>query len=235
MEDIIVYGAGGHGKTVIDMIEEQGLYRIVGVLDDHEDGADELLGYPVIRNGEKIDHIIRQVYGGVVAIAENHTRSRIVSKIEAISPEFDFVNIINPVVSISRHAKLGQGIVIMFGVRIGADATIGGHCVICSNSTIAHDSDIGDYVFVGTQVGCSGSVAIGAHSYVLSGSVIINNTTVGHHTVVGSASNVLNDLPSNVVAYGNPAQVVRTREAAGESLFRKRVSLKDVKGNTAGA
>ena len=234
MEDIIVYGAGGHSKTVIDIIEEQGLYRIVSVLDDHEDGAETLMGYPVIRNGEKIDHIIRQVYGGVVAIAENNTRSRIVSKIEGISPEFDFVNIIHPVVSISRHAKLGQGIVIMFGIRVGADATIGEHCVVCSNAVIAHDCDVEDYVFVGPGVSCSGNVTIGAHSYVLSGSVIINNTTVGHHTVVGSASNVVNDLPSNVVAYGNPAQVVRTREAAGESLFRKRVSSKDVKGDTAG-
>ena len=114
------------------------------------------------------------------------------------------------------NTALEQGIVAMSGIRIGADATIGMHCVMCSNSVIGHDSDVGDYVFVGPGVSCSGSV-------------IINNTTVGHHTVVGSALNVLNDLPSNVVAYGNPAQVVGTRDVAGESLFRKRVSLKDVK------
>ena len=88
MEDIIVYGAGGHGKTVIDIIEDQGLYRILGVLDDNENSAGTLLGYPVIVNREEREDAIRRVYGGVVAIADGRTRLRVVLKLLAISPQF---------------------------------------------------------------------------------------------------------------------------------------------------
>jgi len=224
MEDIIVYGAGGHSKTVIDVIEEQGLYRILGVLDDDENVAGTLLGYPVIVNREEKEDAIRRAYGGVVAIADSRIRFRIVSKIEAIFPKFRFVNALHTTARISRHAKIGQGAVVMCSVRIGVDATIGNHCIICSNSLISHDNTLGDYVFVGPAVCCSGSVTIGAHSYVLSGSVIINNTAIGDHTVVGSASNVVSDLPSNVLAYGNPAKIIRASEITGDKLFRKRPS-----------
>jgi len=34
LEDIVVNGAGGHSKTVIDTIEEQGSFRILCVIDD---------------------------------------------------------------------------------------------------------------------------------------------------------------------------------------------------------
>jgi len=222
MENIIVYGAGGHGKSVIDLIEDQGQYRIANVLDDNEEGADHLLGYPIIRNGEEITEIIRNAYGGVVAIADSHTRSRIVSRIEALSPIFRFVNIIHPAACISRHARIGQGAVIMYGVRIGTETIIGNHCIICSKTLIPHDSIVGDYAFFGGGVICSGNVTVGEHCYVLSGSVIINNITIGHHTVIGSGSNVVGDIPPNVVVFGNPAKAVRTREPDNQTLFRKR-------------
>ncbi|MBI4776374.1 MAG: NeuD/PglB/VioB family sugar acetyltransferase [Deltaproteobacteria bacterium] len=223
MEDIIVYGAGGHGRTVIDVIEDQDLYRIAGVLDDDENSADTLLGYPVIVDQKEKEETIRRVFGGIVAIADGRIRSRIVSNIESISPKFNFVDAIHPAASISRHAEIGQGAVIMFGVRIGVDVTIGNHCILCPSSLISHENALGDYVFVGPAVSCSGRVSIGAHAYILSGSVVINNTLIGHHTVVGSASNVVNDLPPNVLAYGNPAKIIRSSKDAGENLFRKRI------------
>ena len=45
------------------------------------------------------------------------------------------------------------------------------------------------------------------------GVTIVDRISIGENTVVGSGSLVLKDLPDNVLAYGNPAVIVRSREA----------------------
>jgi len=46
MKDIILIGGGGHCRSVIDVIEQEGLFSIVGIVDRPEKLGDKVLGYP---------------------------------------------------------------------------------------------------------------------------------------------------------------------------------------------
>jgi len=56
-------------------------------------------------------------------------------------------------------------------------------------------------------------ITIGDNVWLGGGAIVLPGVTIGDNTVVGAGSVVTRDLPADVVAVGNPAQVVRTLDA----------------------
>ena len=66
-------------------------------------------------------------------------------------------------------------------------------------------------------------VRIGKNCWIGAGALIMPGVTIGDNTVVGAGSVVTKDLPSNVVAAGNPCRVLRpVGEHDREVYFRDR-------------
>lgn len=53
-----------------------------------------------------------------------------------------------------------------------------------------------------------GNVTIGDNVFIGAESVILPNVTIGNNTIIGANSTVSKNIPSNVVAVGNPAKVI---------------------------
>jgi len=53
------------------------------------------------------------------------------------------------------------------------------------------------------------SVHIGKNCWIGAGAIIVPGVTIGDNTVIGAGSVVTKDIPSNVVAVGNPCRVLR--------------------------
>lgn len=210
MENIIIIGASGHAKVIIDIIEKQGKYNIVGLLDDSFDkkGTD-FLGYKII--GNVTENVIR-FNSGIVAIGDNYTRYLIVSKIKSLNPSFTFVSAIHPFTAIAKHVSIGCGTVAMAGTIINNDTTIGKHCILNTKASVGHDNKVGDYVTVGPGATLGGNVTIGDFSNISIGANIKHGVSIGKETVIGAGATLLNDVPDNVVAYGTPAKIVRERK-----------------------
>ncbi|OMF35947.1 transferase [Paenibacillus sp. FSL H8-0548] len=211
MKNIVVYGAGGHAKAVIDTIEKAGVYHIIGLLDGYKTAGTLFYGYTILGDESWLAANAEAVFGGIVAIGDNWLRARVVSKITAIAPHFTFVSAIHPTSSIARGARIGAGTVVMAGCVVNSDTAIGEHNVLYTHASADHDSTLGNYVTLAPKAGTGGTVTIGDFSVVSLGATIIHGKSIGEHTIVGAGSTVLGDIPAYSIAYGTPAKVIRTR------------------------
>jgi len=212
--DIVVVGASGHAKVVIDIIEKQGYFNIIGLIDDLKERGSKLMGYEVLGDTGRIADLAAGggIAGGIVAIGHNWVRHHVVQNIRDRSSGFQFVNAIHPSARIAREVRLGMGVALMAGVSVNPGTHIGDFCFINTNASVDHDNTLGDFSCLQPNAATGGNVRIGAFSVVSMGANVIHGVDIGVHTVVGAGSTVLADLPDRVVAYGTPCRVIRGRE-----------------------
>ncbi|QWU17044.1 sugar O-acyltransferase, sialic acid O-acetyltransferase NeuD family [Paenibacillus sophorae] len=218
MKNIVVFGAGGHAKAVIDAIEREGRYRIFGLLDSYKAAGSEIYGYRVLGNEHIIADHREEIHGCIVAIGDNWTRALVAARIASLYPGLSFVTAVHPGAWIARGAELGQGTVVMAGAVVNSDTVIGEHCVLYPKASVDHDSKIGDYVTLAPGATTGGNVTIGEYSVLSLGANVIHSVSVGEHTVIGAGATVLSDIGGYAVAYGTPAVIARSR-TVGESYL----------------
>lgn len=204
-EKIFVFGASGHSKVVIDIIEKQGLYDIEFLVDDDLSlkGTD-FFGYPVVGGKEDILALRDAPQKAIVAIGSNAARCKVSAWLSENS--FEKVSAVHPSAQLSRGVQMGVGSVIMAGVCINADTVVGEDVIINTRVSVDHDCVIGDYVHLAPGSTLCGTVTVGEQSFVCAGATVIPNLTVGSNVVVEAGSTVVNDLPDGVIVVGNPAK-----------------------------
>ncbi|CAM4112570.1 acetyltransferase [Paenibacillus alkaliterrae] len=218
IDPIIVYGAGGHAKAVIDTIEKDGRYRIAGLLDGYKPAGTSFYGYEILGDEAWLAANADRVSSGIIAIGDNWKRANIADAIRTINPQFHFVTAIHPTASVARGAAIGAGSVLMAGAIINSDTIIGEHNVLYTHASVDHDCNVGRFVTFAPKAATGGNVSIGDYSVVSMGANIIHGQTIGEHSVIGAGSTVLTSIASHVVAYGTPAKVIRNREAGERYL-----------------
>ncbi|WP_028611939.1 acetyltransferase [Paenibacillus harenae] len=218
MKDIIVFGAGGHAKAVIDTIEKAGLYRIVGLLDGYKAAGTNVFAYDVLGSEAWLKTQGKSIHKGIIAVGDNWLRANIAASILSVRSDFTFVSAVHPSSSIARGATIGAGTVVMSGAVINSDTSIGEHCVLYPHTSVDHDSSVGSFVTFAPNAVTGGNVKIGDYAVVSIGAKIIHGRSIGEHTVIGAGSTVLTDIPSYSIAYGSPARTVRSR-VAGEKYL----------------
>lgn len=195
---MILYGAGGHGKVVKEIIEACG-GSVEAFVDDNP-ARSEFAGLPVI-------HDIAKNASAIVSIGENQTRRRVARSLEEKGVTFETA--IHPNAVVSPSARIGVGTVVMAGAVINANAVIGNHCIINTGATVDHDCVICDFCHVAPGVNISGTTHVGEGTWVGVGTCVIHGLTIGKNCMIGAGSVVVKDLPDGVLAYGNPARVIK--------------------------
>ena len=208
MTDIVIYGASGHAKVIIDIVEQTGIYNIIGLVDD-TGASDSLMGYPVAKDLNT--YLEQGVNAGLVAIGDNWHRSRIVAKILGKCSGFKFISVLHPLIRKARDVEIGEGTVVMAGSNINPCTRIGSHCIINTGSNIDHDCTIYDYASIAPGATLGGNVVVGEYSAVGLGASVIQKVAIGSHTVIGAGSVVVNNIPEKCVSFGNPSKFIRKR------------------------
>lgn len=196
-----LYGASGHAKVIIEILELQG-EPIEGLFDDNA-SISSLLEYPVEPFPRQFDPA-RQL---IISIGNNLIRRKIASCVQA-----RFGTAIHASVMISKRSCVGAGTVVMGGVTINTDVKIGQHCIINTNSSIDHDSVLEDFVHISPNVALCGGVEVGEGSHIGAGAVVIPGKKVGKWCIIGAGSVVIKDIPDYSTAVGNPCTVIKTVE-----------------------
>ena len=83
---------------------------------------------------------------------------------------------------------------------------------------IGHDAIIGKGSVIGSFVDIAGSCVVGENVFLAINVVMKQGISIGDNTIVGLASVVHRDLPSSVIALGNPARPMKKNE--GKSVFK---------------
>jgi len=214
MKNVVLIGGGNQAHYTIDIIEQEGKYNIVGIIDSIHPINSERFGYTIIGRQEDIRELIskHRIDTGIISIGDNWGRFAVSRTILDLVPNFEFVNAIHPSVVIGKDVKLGVGIVAMAGCIINPKSTIGDFCFFATGAQIEHDCIIEDFASVSAGSVTGGFVKIKKFSAITLGVTILDRIIIGENTVVGSGSLVLKDLPVNVLAYGNPCRVIRERK-----------------------
>lgn len=193
MNQIYLYGAGGHAKVVLDILKSNGI-TVAEIFDDNPD-VNSFMGIPVSQTDVRNPLII--------SIGNNSVRKNIASRFAtfAYSPAIRSKQAI-----ISESAEIGEGTVVMHNVVIQSSVKIGKHCIINTKASIDHDCIIQDYVHIAPGVILCGNVKIDEGSIIGAGTTIIPGIKVGKWSVIGAGSVVVRDIPDGVLAYGNPCK-----------------------------
>ena len=212
-EKIVLFGASQHTKYTIDIIEKEDKYNIIGIIDLLLAKGVNYEGYPVLGKQKDLASILEllNINKGIVLIGDNFMRHKVIDIILSQLPNFKFISAIHPSVLLGNNVKVGDGSVIMAGVIINNDTSIGQHCFLATNSSVDHDSFIGDFSSISAGVTVGGGCTIGSSTAIALGVSIIHGITIGNNTVIGAGALVVKDFESNVVAYGNPAKIIRSR------------------------
>ncbi|WP_166966377.1 acetyltransferase [Yeosuana marina] len=215
MKKILIIGASGHAKVVIDIIERQNTYQIFGLIDSFKDIGTQLLGYNILGTEDDIPNLIEKhdIYGGLIAVGDNWKRSQLVHKIENLTSNFKFIVAIHPSAIIGKQVDIEEGSVIVAGVVINCDTQIGKHCIVNTKASVGHDCTIKAFSSIAPGVTLGGHVMIENHTAISLGANLIGKIHIGEHTVIGAGALVLNDIESYKIAYGVPAKPIKNREA----------------------
>ena len=117
------------------------------------------------------------------------------------------------------NVELGVGVVIMAGCTINPNSKVGDFCFFATGAILEHDCTMHDFASISAGSLTGGKVVIGKYTALTLGVIVMDRVTIGENVVVGSGSLVTKDLPDNVLVYGTPAVIVRSRKK-GEKFLR---------------
>ena len=210
--DVIIAGAGGHGRIVLDILRCAGVHRPVGFLDANEDlhGA-EVAGLPVLGHLNLLPRLKSQgVSGAIVAIGDNRVRRTYAGKLAAAG--LTLIRAVHPSAVVSPTAALGDNLVVAAGAVLCTDSRIGDSAIINTAATIDHECDIGPGAHICPGVHLAGRVTIGEEALVGIGANILPCLTIGHHSVIGGGALVRQSVPPRCTAVGVPARIIKSAD-----------------------
>ena len=206
IKSCFIYGGGGHAKVVLDVITAQfGFEYIAGIFDDDLTKMNtKFYGTNILG---PVDSYKEEIFNLIIAIGDNQTRKEKAIKYD--KKVNNFLTAIDPSVSLAGSAKINAGTVVMPGVVLNADAYVGRHCIINTNTTIEHDCIVEDFAHIAPGSVLTGGVKIGQLTLVGANSTVTPGIKIGCNCLICAGSVVTTNIPDNAIVRGNPARVVK--------------------------
>lgn len=173
MKELILIGGGGHCKACIDVIELEGRFKIIGIIDQKQNLGEKVLDYEIIGTDEDIPALIKTYPFFLLTVGQlgsSEIRKKILCSFKE-NPE-KFPTIVSPLAYVSKHSKLGSGSIVMHFAMVNSGASVGEHCIINTKSLIEHDVVIEDFCHIATGAIVNGGAIVRRDSFVGSGSVV---------------------------------------------------------------
>jgi sugar O-acyltransferase (sialic acid O-acetyltransferase NeuD family) len=167
MKKILLIGGGGHCKSVIDVIEQEGKFQIAGLIDRPELLGNKTLQYKIIGNDQDLTSLAKQYTYAIVTVGQVSSPKLRINLFNRIKEAgFSIPCIVSPRAYVSSYASIAEGTVIMHDAVINASASVGENCIINTKAIIEHDVVIKDHCHVSTGAIVNGAAMIGEGSFV---------------------------------------------------------------------
>jgi len=207
-KNILIYGAGGHGKLVADVMLARN-QLLEGFVDDNpSNSGPTVLGLNVFTAEWLWQQPDQRDISIVLGVGNNRARKAIAERCRSAGMEI--LTVIHPTAVVASSAQIGSGTAIMAGVVVNPEAKIGAGVILNSGAIVEHDVVLGDYSHVSTNVAMGGNSKLGDYSMLGVGAAVKPGARVGTGSIIGAGSVVAQDIPDEVVAVGVPARVIRS-------------------------
>ena len=204
-----LYGAGGHSKVITDILNSLGV-SVSGVFDDRPAGAKlktMAIDSGVRVQGEKFPKLDAPL---IISVGDNQRRAELDVMLRQNA---QYGQAIHGTTIISHKASIGEGTVILQGAIVQSAAKVGRHVLVNTAASIDHDNEIGDYAHISPHATLCGHVKVGEGTHIGAGAVVIPSIKIGKWCTVGAGTVVIRDIPDYATAVGNPARIIKYREA----------------------
>jgi len=208
---ILILGAGGHAKVLIDCLLHQSNVTIIGILDNDTTCFDkEILGIGVLGAEDKLkDYSPNQVQliNGLGSIDIPTHRKNIFNKFKTLG--YRFFSVIHPTACVANCSQLSEGVQILAGSIIQPGCKIGNNVIVNTRATIDHDCHIADHVHLAPAVAMSGNVVVGEESHIGTGAVIVQGITIEAKCLVAAGAVVIRNMATGQRVAGVPAKKIK--------------------------
>jgi acetyltransferase EpsM len=194
---IIVYGGGGHGKSLIELIRSLSSYRIVGVIDDGIPVGQDILGAPVLGGAPSLEGLyqrgVRLAANAVGGIGDLAVRLKIFDLLAQAG--FACPALAHPRAFIEASATLAQGVQVFPHAYVGSDVEVGFGTIINTGAIVSHDCKLGNYVNISPGAILAGGVKVGNGALIGMGATVNLLAHIGSGARIGNGATVKNDVP----------------------------------------
>ncbi|BDX07752.1 acetyltransferase [Planctobacterium marinum] len=205
-QKLLIVGAGGHAVSCIDVVEQQGVYDILGLVGLPEEVGKKVLGYEVLGTDQDLPYLNQYAEAALIAVGQIKTIApRREIAIQLLELGFTVPVVVSPHAYVSEHAQLGAGTIVMHGAIINANVRIGNFAIINSKALLEHDVQVGEFCHVSTMASINGSCRVGDNCFIGSQACIQDGLIIGSNSVIASNSLLRKNLSegSSFVGHNN--------------------------------
>jgi sugar O-acyltransferase (sialic acid O-acetyltransferase NeuD family) len=218
---IVVVGMGGHARVVLDAIEKQGAYRVVGLIADPSShgGARAAYGYAVLGDVEALQRP-ETPRRAVVALGSGRARQSWFETLERC--DFEIVPVVHPDAHLGRDVQVGDGAVVLAGAVVNSGVALGRGVLVRAGSTLDHGCRLEDFAHLAPGAHLAGDVIVGVRSHVGIGACVVPGIQLGSDVLVGAGAVVTQSVPRGHTVVGAPGRTMRRPDLPPEGVSRAR-------------
>jgi len=194
---MIIYGGGGHGKALIELIRASSTYRIHGIIDDGLDKSKTVMGFPVLGGADVLPEVYAQgihlAVNAVGGIGNLNSRLSVFQKLAEAG--FSCPILIHPSAVVEASAILSPGVQVFSHAYVGSEARLGFGVIVNTSAVVSHDCNLGDYANISPGALLAGDVQIGDGVLVGMGVTINLGVRIGAGARLGNSATVKDDVP----------------------------------------
>jgi sugar O-acyltransferase (sialic acid O-acetyltransferase NeuD family) len=198
---LIIYGVGGHGRSLEALIRSLGTYHILGFLDDGYQAGEEVLGMKILGGLEKLPQLcadgICLAVNGIGGIGDPQSRLQTYEHLHASG--FFCPTVIHPTAFIEDSAECSDGVQVLPFAYVGTHVTVGYGCIINTGVIISHDCVLAPYVNLSPGATLAGGVSVGEESLIGMRVTINLGVRIGRQARIGNGATVKADVPDGGV------------------------------------
>jgi len=161
MERLLLLGAGGHCKSIIDVIEQEGRFEIVGIIDNELEVGSSILDYKIIGNDDDLANLRKEYKYALIAVGQIKSavvRKKLFKRLKVLN--YTLPVVVSPLAYVSKYTKIDEGTVVMHHALINTDANVGKNCIINTKALIEHDVVVEDHCHISTGAIVNGGVVV---------------------------------------------------------------------------
>ncbi|MBI4056117.1 MAG: acetyltransferase [Elusimicrobia bacterium] len=215
--DIVIVGAAGQGKVVLDILSTQTRWKPVGFLDDSPSLKDsQFCGFPVLGPASDLARLRKEkIQAAIIAIGNNRVRASLFQKARELG--FRLPTVIHPSAVIAKDVSMGDGVQVSPGAVIVTGSRLGNNIVLNTSISVDHDCLVSDHCYIAPGAHLAGNVTVGPFTWVGMGANVLQGLKIGTNVLLGAGSVLLSDAEDDTVIVGVPGRVLRRQEKIGNS------------------
>lgn len=197
---VLVYGASGHARVLIDLMRLGGEFFPVAAVDDSP-ADDDVFGVPLLGTSSLFTQLraegLETAVLGIGSVQNHRSRRKLYDRL--VSAGFAIPNLIHRRAAVEPSVSMGIGNQIFAGAVVGSAAKLGDNTIINSGTVVSHDCVIRPHTHLSPGAILAGGVEIGENTLVGMGVTIYLGVRIGSNVVIANGSHIMKDVPDGTI------------------------------------